>query len=391
MGQILSSLFGGGKTTQTSTTQPWSAQQPYLTDLFANAQNIYNQRSAAGPYTGSFYSPQNGTQFGAETQGANYAFGQGQGLVNQTGATAGGLLGYAPQFGQNAEALATGGASGPGLSGALNEAANAGVRTLGQVAANGISDPTQRIAGDAGAYMSSAPVQSAIDATNANIARTLNQQTLPGINRQAAMGGTLNSSRAGAANAQAQGDAGIAEGMADASIQNNAYNQGLGTAAGLYESGNNTALSAGSSALGANLGVANLNASTELGANAQLGTGLGLGFGGASTTGNLAQGNFTLGSAAGGAQQQDANNQLANLYQQWQQQNNYGQNILSQYGGDISGNYGGSTTGSVQQPMNIAGGILGIGAAVGSPIMGNQSGGWFGPNSIYGGAKGLFQ
>jgi hypothetical protein len=34
--------MGGGKQTQTSTSEPWSAAQPYLKDVYGQAQNLYN-------------------------------------------------------------------------------------------------------------------------------------------------------------------------------------------------------------------------------------------------------------------------------------------------------------------------------------------------------------
>ena len=40
---ILGSIFGGGNNDQTVTNEPWSAQQPYLEDIFGEGQRIYNQ------------------------------------------------------------------------------------------------------------------------------------------------------------------------------------------------------------------------------------------------------------------------------------------------------------------------------------------------------------
>lgn len=58
------SLFGGksGTTTtnSTQTSDPWSGQQPYLTDVFSKAQGLYNAGPYGGPYIGptSAYSTQ---------------------------------------------------------------------------------------------------------------------------------------------------------------------------------------------------------------------------------------------------------------------------------------------------------------------------------------------
>lgn len=381
MGNLVSSVFGGGTTQQQSNTAPWSTQQPYLQSLFSQGANIYNQRSAAGPYTGSFYSPQNPTQAEAQNQAAAYGSGPGAALAATVGGTSMGLQGAAAPFVGNAAGMATNGATSGTLSGALNGAALNGVNTLGAIA--NPSDPTARLSADAGSYMASAPVQGAVNSTNAQIGQTLNETTLPGLDRAAAMGGTLDSSRAGAADAQAREGAGLAEGAADSSILNNAWNTGLGTAATEYNTGQANALTGANSELGANLGVAGLNAQTQLGANAQLGTAAGLGVTSAGASGALAGDNYTLGAGAGGAQQQDANNQLQNLYQQWQMQNGYGQNILQQYAGDVTGNYGGSSTGSTTAPSNVVGSLAGLGVLAGTPTS-PANGGFFGPNSIYG-------
>lgn len=51
-GALLGGLFGGGGSSQsgtstsTSTTEPWSGQKPYLTDLYSRAQTLLNQGSS---------------------------------------------------------------------------------------------------------------------------------------------------------------------------------------------------------------------------------------------------------------------------------------------------------------------------------------------------------
>lgn len=380
MGQALSGLFGGGTTSQQNSTSPWGPQQGYLQGLFGDANSIYNQRAAAGPYSGSFYSPQNPAQQAAQGQAAGYAAGPGASLAGTTGNTAGTLQGGAAPFVGNAASLASGGASPSSLSDALHSAAMTGVAGLFDTTRQASGDPTGRISADAGAYMNSAPVQGALNSTNAQIGQTLNETTLPGLDRTAAMGGSLNSSRAGAADAEAREGAGLAMGSADSSILNNAWNTGLGTAANEYNTGLSTELGAANSMLGANLGAEGLDAQTRLGANAQLGTAASLGVNAAGASGALAGNNYNLASTAGGAQQQDQNSQLQNAYQQWQMQNGYGQNILQQYGADIAGNYGGSSSGSTTAPTNIAGGLAGLGVLAGTPM----SNGFFGSNSLWG-------
>lgn len=59
---FLSSLFGGGS--QTTKSAPWSAQAPYLKQIFGQAQDLY-QGTAPQYYPGSTVSPFNSTESGA--------------------------------------------------------------------------------------------------------------------------------------------------------------------------------------------------------------------------------------------------------------------------------------------------------------------------------------
>ncbi|MDE2100413.1 MAG: tail fiber domain-containing protein [Patescibacteria group bacterium] len=53
--------FGGGSQTTTSNSAPWSGQQGYLTNVFGQARNLYNN------YTPQYYGYTNGTQTGGST------------------------------------------------------------------------------------------------------------------------------------------------------------------------------------------------------------------------------------------------------------------------------------------------------------------------------------
>ncbi len=57
---IFSSLFGGSnKSTSTSSTEPWSVQQPFYKQIFGDAQNLYNQgKLSPNSYPGSQVAPQ---------------------------------------------------------------------------------------------------------------------------------------------------------------------------------------------------------------------------------------------------------------------------------------------------------------------------------------------
>lgn len=392
-------------TQQSSSNAPWGPQQAYLENGFKNAGNIYNMQNGAGAYQGQYYAPLNSTQARAGQQATDFTSGTGSALPYQFYGAAANGIGAQGNYLANASNLASE-TQGPntgtinalnnyaqgghlngvqtvngGLSAALNQAGTNGANAingfnqgLSTAASNAASDPTQRLAADAGTYMNSSPVQSAINSTNAGIAQTLNEETLPGINRAAAQGGDLNSSRAGAANAMAQGQAATAMGSADSSILNNAYNSGLSTANSAYSTGlgaqvaantnglnantnlsqgqqnyqlgqqqgeTQTQLGAGESALASQLGYNSLNAQTQLGANAQLGQGVNQGLTAGLDAGTAATGNYGLGSAVG--QQQQANSQQLDnqALLQWQQANggaaltanqNFMQQIQGQYG-----------------------------------------------------------
>ncbi len=417
----MGSLLGGGTTTTnsnqstSSSTSPWAPQATQVQNLFGQAQQNEQQQASNGPYQGNYVAGQNPYQSAANSNEFNNAgnvqnSGNGQltlgnGLLSQTApayvSNADGLYGNSALTANGAltgalSGYATG--TGGGLSSALNSAAISGTQalgsaqsTLGQVQQTGLANQTGTLAADAGQYMNSAPIQSAINSTNAGIAQTLDEQTEPGLNQAAAAGGSVNSSRAGAASAEAQGQAALAQGTADASIQNNAYNTGLGTALSSYESGlnsaNSAATAAGSLGNSSSLGTAGLQtgaASTglsqnlnygedsfqnALGANAQLGAGINY----ANSTLNSGASNLATGAqmqqGAGTSQYGTDQAGLTNAIDQYTGSNNYMSGVLGQYQGLISGNYGSQSTGTSsgtttqQQPQNILGSLAGIGLA----------------------------
>jgi hypothetical protein len=250
----MGSLFGGGTTTTNSSSQPWAAQQPYEMTGLANAQNTYNSNMATGPYSGQYVAGPNGYDTNAETAAGSYANGYGASLPNTIAGGVSSLYGAGTPYVSNAEGMASNGIAGPSsslsnvingyatgatpassinpaLAGSLNSAGIAGANSLAgfsngqqQILGQALSDPTQRLAADAGTYMNSAPVQSAINSTNTQLQQVLNEQTNPSFNRQAASEGNLSSSRAGMGEAMNNENEAIAQGNADASIENNAYN-----------------------------------------------------------------------------------------------------------------------------------------------------------------------
>lgn len=399
-GVASSALSKGGQSTSTQNVNSSSTQTPadiskgYIQNQFAGAQNNLINQQAQGPFQGQLNAPSTAGEQAAAQQATAYGNGAGQNLI-QSGATGlASLYGNAGTYGTNATNLAANGTAAAnagdmatlngygsgtqqaslvngGLSDALNTSATAGtgainnaLTTLGSNSKTALQDPTQQINNDASAYMNNPGLAAQEASTNAGIANTLNETTLPGINQSAAMGGSLNSSRAGAANAEAQGQAALAEGSADASLINNAYNTGVGTATNTYENGLNTSNSAATSAANAGLGTASttanlqnnegqfnattqlgaansgitqqlasegLNANTQLSANAQLGQGV---FDAALGTGNVQNGattNQALSGAAGTLQQSD--NQIAdtNAAQQFANNTTYNDNALTTY------------------------------------------------------------
>jgi hypothetical protein len=331
---------GGGKTSQSQST-PWDIAQQQ--QGLANQQGLYNFRMANGPYQGSFYSPINSTQTGAAQQATNWTGSQGQADANAMWNTAQQLQAGAPQYQQNAFNAAQNGLVGgpnqammgtlqgygngsqttqganPTLGQSLELAGTWGAQALAgfqgnlqDAAGRAGQDATNQVSQDASAYATNPYVQSAINNANNQIDTTLNESTVPGLNRAASQGGALNSSRAGMAEAEANRGAALAKGNADSSIVNNAYSQGLNTAGNLYSSGLNAQINAGSlgyndmgnlsnsvanqqqalhefntntqlnaaqAGLASDLNYRNANAQTQLAGNQQLGTSVGQGIG----------------------------------------------------------------------------------------------------------------
>jgi len=464
----MGSVFGGGsqKTTQTVNNQPWAPQQPYLFGGLNDAQSIYNQEASTPIYNGNFVAGPNGYQSAAENLAGQYAGPGGPGtimpLIADTSAAH--LMGTGGTYVNNAENIASNGipamnsglfntlygygtganttqGANPTLSSALDNAAvnganalNGFTNNLGTISNTALSDPTARIGNDAAAYANNPGVKAAIDSTNAQLQQVLNEQTIPGLNRAEAASGNLNSSRAGMQEGMAREGEGIAQGNADASILNNAYNTGMGTAAGLYSSGLNTANNANTSGLfdvgmnannaanreqglnefnttnqinAANSGLSQTlqqelgNANTQLAANRELGQGLTTGFNGATLGGNLAAGDYGLLANAGGLQQQGEQTDLTNALDQYMLNQSVPWNNLMNYW-NIAGRPLGNTTTSTGTVQNsgpgVAGGLLGLGLGAAGlfgsggvfPGVGNYIGGLFGSPAASGAVGGNY-
>lgn len=437
----MGNIFGGG--TSTSTVQqksdPWAPQQSFLTQGFNQAATNLANQQAAGPYTGNFVAGGNPALAGAISGATNYANGTGANLAGSTANTAGGLLGAASPFVGNAENLAANGAgvgnspfmntlggyatgakSIQGPTGALSDALN-GAAVNGANSINGFTngllgaansatqDRTGQTINDANQYVNSSGTQDAIKNINSQIEQQLHEQTIPGLNEQAAMGGGLNSSRAGMAEGLANQSAALAEGNADSQITNNAFNTGVSTSAAQQAANLQAAISANEGGIGQlgslagnvagqqqQLGEANAsnqlgasqsalatllqNAGLENNANAQLGEAAGMGFNGATTSGNLAAGDFGLGSQAGAEEQAIEQSGITNALDQWQMQNQYPTQALDNYWQVVGNPLGVSSTSTGTQTgagPGVAAGVLGLGAG---------AAGLFGSNGAFPGA-----
>lgn len=324
-GAVLGGIAGsqGKQASSTEVSAPWTAQQPYLTDVFSKAQDTYNQRSAQPFYTGELYARMNPTQQAAINSGVGFANGTGAALASGVSGSATGALGASAQFGHNA--------------GALFSRASA--------------DPTQSTMSAASQYASSPYADGMVDAATRDVSRTLNQDTLPQNNLDAAGTGNMNSSRAGVIDAQARRDAGDRVADISAGIRGDLYNNGLQ----LAESQRQTGLSAG------------------LSANAQLGQQADYGLNAAQVGSSLGYGAADAALGYGGALQSDQQNQDNADFTRYQGNDQRKQDLLSQYMTLIQGKYGGTVDKNSTQGGGLGGALQGVigGASLGGGLYGN--------------------
>lgn len=438
----MSKSGGGGGSTQKSDNAPWIGQQGYLSQGFDVAQT--NLRDAQNnSYSGAYTAGQNDLQKEGAQGLVDYARGTGTDLARGVASSAGTLLGSTNSFAQTAGSLAANGA-GPAQTNAqsvLNAGANGqlGVPNqnaalqpgANQAAAAGYQGATQsmgnagalfgqsqgngnaNIVAGAGQYVNNDILNGQIDAVNRDVSRGLREETMTGLNARAIAGGNLNSSRAGAAAAVAE--RGAADRMADnaTTMRANAYNTGINASLTNQSQQNSLALGANSqlqagatvgnqvqglneasrqfdttSRLGAatsagalDLQNRQLNAQTQLAANAQQGQAVGLGMQGATNSANLATGNAGMLLGAGGLQQVEEQRALDEARNQVEKPQDRRAQLLNNYWGVVGGgNYGGSVQSSNQQqlPTNYIG--AGLGGA--SLAMGALQGGGGGNGAL---------
>jgi hypothetical protein len=74
-------MGGGGSGTTTQKADPWSGQQPYLSDIFSQAQNL-DQTAAPQYYPGNTYAPLTPTQLGLQAEMIGYGSNGGGNAIN---------------------------------------------------------------------------------------------------------------------------------------------------------------------------------------------------------------------------------------------------------------------------------------------------------------------
>lgn len=290
-------LFSGSsKTSTTSTTNsgPSQFQSPYLTDAFNAAQSNFDSQSALPYYQGETYASLSDSAKQSLQNLQTYASGAGLSTANQLSSLGTSLSGYADKAGS----------------------------TIDQYLATANQDPTQSNIASASQYADNPYLSAQIDAANRDVSRTLNEQTLPTIDRTAAGTGNINSSRAGVA--QGIAERGAADQMADtaATMRGNAYSQGLTLASAdraqqLQALGNAASAYTGLAGTGINA----LQAGTQAGYGAY---------------NEIANANSAL--------QADQQGKDTAAFNQWQGQDQRQADLLAQYMNIIGGNSWGSSS-----------------------------------------------
>lgn len=426
----MGSLFGGGKSTSTqqTSTGPWLPQQDYLREAFEAAQTAFQSAQNRPAYSGPMTAGLNDTQRQALQMGVDYANGAGGVLASQAAGVSGALMGAAPSFAANAGALALSGAgaANPTAQGVLAAAANgaplsgptaAAINGLGaqtaafgtaqDLAARAQQDLNAALRGAAMGYVDQTRVQSQVDAATRDVARTLGESTLPGLNARAAAGGNLNSSRAGAAESVARRAAEDRAADLASGIRTEAFNTGLNAALAANQQQGALALGANQQAaaiggalsgLGENqrqfdastrlqgaltlgqqdLADRQLNASTRLSANAHLGQSAAMGLDAAHSAGILTDANTQRIAASGDAQQMEDQRQLDEAFNAYHRDENRTWDNLGRYYGIVGArSWGeeGTRTATTKEPSNVFGGIMGLASlAAGIPGVGSTLG-----------------
>jgi len=299
IGSAMMANKGGGTS---SSSAPWSVQQPYLTTGFDGAQDAYQKAMSMGTYQGQTVAGLNPYQTSGADAAGQYASQYGMPAAQQLGTAGQQFLGYGQQFGSNASNLYT----------------------------QAQGDPTQKILSDANAYANNPYVDGQIDAANRDVSRDLNETALPSLARTSSGTGNTNSTRDGVQSAILQ--RGAADRMADtaSSIRSQFFGQGLNMAQGQYNQNLQNSLQANNQLL----------QSFQQGGNTILQ--------GQQVAGNA----FDASQAAGGVYQNQNQAELNAAHQKFLDEQNTGLDLTGKYQGIVNGNFGTqSSTSTSQNPL----------------------------------------
>lgn len=316
---LLGGLAGSQKSgqssqSQSSSTQPWAVQQPYLQYGFDATKNATQNALNNPVYTGQRVADLNGIQnqaIGYANDFQNQAFGR----AGDTMRIGSDLMGTGAQFGNNAASL-------------FNQYSG---------------DPTQTILANANQYANNPYVNGLVDASSRDVTRNLYENQLPTLAKAAAGSGNTNSTRAGVADAIAQ--RGAADRLADISsqIRSQFFGQGLSQAQNQY----------------------NQNLQNSLAANNQLSNAYTQGLNGMNNGMSLANNAYSLAMNAGNAQQANEQAKLTAAMNQFNEGNTNPLAFLTSYMNNVGKNYGQSST-STTENAGTGGGWQGaLGGALG--------------------------
>lgn len=188
-------LFSGSQKTTTK-NEPWKPQSDALKGIFSSAGDIYNQQKGTDFYQGPLYAGMNDM-----TRGGIDATGQ---FVTNTAN---------PMIGQGTAGMFQG-------AGMVNPA-------MSDMYSTATGDMVGEDLATAARYASDPNMQGVIDAANRDTARSLYEEQLPDLNRNASASGNMNSTRAGVMEGVMR--RGADDRMADtsAAIRSGAFNSGL--------------------------------------------------------------------------------------------------------------------------------------------------------------------
>lgn len=305
-----------------TTNKPY--QSDYLDYGFDEAKKFY-QAGAPEYYPGDTYAGLNQTQIDALNQLGLFNPGSADNMFNMGGMMMGNM---------------------GGAMNALNNVANASAPQANMMTMEDIN--------------SYAPmIDQMVNSATQQGMRTYNEQFMPQLNAAAAGSGNMGSSRAG-----------IAQGVAQRGIAENAMNVGANAVNNLFNQGNNMNLA--NANLELNTMGQNLNA-----ANAMAGMGL-AGAGLQAQADQLTQSGLNTNLAAGDIMQQDSQNQINADMDEYNYNQTSDMQFLQNYLSMINGNYGSITnqTGSASEP-SFGRQLLGAGLN----LAGNAFAGGFNPFS----------